>query len=175
MTPEDKDKRIKELEGALQDFKKKYEKLRKEFEELKSSHAITVSNLKKALKIKANSKKTAKPVGAPNGHEGYTRHIPERIDYAKELNLNRCPYCNTKLGETQEIRCRHVTDISLTSKAINTRYDIHRKYCPKCHKIVEPEVPSVLPHTRFGLNLMLLVMYLKIGLRLPGNKVRDFC
>ena len=60
MTPEYKDKRIKELEDALQDFKKKYERLRKEFEELKSSHAITVSNLKKALKIKANSKKYCK-------------------------------------------------------------------------------------------------------------------
>jgi transposase len=40
--------------------------------------------------------------------------------------------------------------------------------------MVEPEVPNALPHARFGLNLMLLVMYLKLGLRLPGNKIMDF-
>ena len=174
MTTDDKDKRIKELEDALQDFKKKYEKLKKEFEELKSSHALTVSNLRKALKIKANSKKIAKPIGALKGHKGYARHIPERIDKIKELNIKRCPHCNTKLGETQEIRSRHITDIKLTSKVKTTRFDIHRKYCPQCKKLVEPEVKEALPHARFGLNLMLLVMYLRLGLRLPCNKICDY-
>src|SRR3989344_2080402 len=140
MTAEDKDKRRKELEDELQDFKKKYKKLKKEFEELKSSHALTVSNLKKALKIKANSKKIVKPIGAPKGHKGYARRIPKRIDYVKELNPKRCPHCNIQLGETQEIRSRHITDIKLTSKVKTTRFDIHRKYCPQCKKLVEPEV-----------------------------------
>src|SRR3989344_2008443 len=170
----DKDKRIKELEDELQDFKKKYEKLKKEFEELNSSHALTVSNLKKALKIKANSKKIVKPIGAPKGHKGYARRIPERVDNVKELCLRRCPHCNIQLGETQEIRSRHVTDIKLTSKVKTTRLDIHRKYCPQCKKLVEPEVTSALPHARFGLNLMLLVMYLKLGLRLPCNKICSY-
>src|SRR3989339_880273 len=170
----DKDKRIKELEDEFQDFKKKYEKLKKEFEELKSSHALTVSNLKKALKIKANSKKIVKPIGAPKGHKGYARHIPERIDKIRELSSKRCPHCNTKLGETQEIRSRHITDIKLTSKVKTTRFDIHRKYCPQCKKLVEPEVKGALPHARFGLNLMLLVMYLKLGLRLPCNKICSY-
>ena len=170
----DKDKRIKELEDELQDFKKKYEKLKKEFEELKSSHALTVSNLKKALKIKANSNKIGKPIGAQKGHKGYARHIPERIDKIKELNIKRCPHCNTKLGQTQEIRSRHITDIKLTSKVKTTRFDIHRKYCPQCKKLVEPEVKGALPHARFGLNLMLLVMYLKLGLRLPCNKICSY-
>ena len=170
----DKDKRIKELEDELQDFKKKYEKLKKEFEELKSSHALTVSNLKKALKIKANSNKIGKPIGAQKGHKGYARHIPERIDKIKELNIKRCPHCNTKLGQTQEIRSRHITDIKLTSKVKTTRFDIHRKYCPQCKKLVEPEVKGALPHARFGLNLMLLVMYLKLGMRLPCNKICSY-
>ena len=173
MTSNDKEK-IKELENELIEYKKKYNKLKKEFEEFKSKHALTVSNLRKALKIKVNSKKIAKPIGAPNGHKGYARHIPERIDNVKELNPKRCPHCNTKLGETQEIRSRHVTDIKLKAKAKTTRYNIHRKYCPNCKKLVEPEVPNVLPHARLGLNLMLLVMYLKLGLRLPCNKICEY-
>lgn len=171
---EDKDKRIKELEEEIEEYKRRYKQLKREFEEFKSKHSITIANFRRALNIKENNKKTPKPIGAPKGHKGYTRHVPERIDKIKSLNQERCGICKTRLGKTQEIRYRHVTDIALTSKVVNTRYKIHRKYCPKCDKLVELETPNVLPHARFGLNLMLLVMYLKIGLRLPGNKIRDF-
>src|SRR3990167_3082695 len=155
---DNKDKKIKDLEDEneklkreLKKVKEEFEDIKKEFEEFKSKHALTVSNLRKTLKIKADSSKTAKPIGAPNGHKGYARHIPERIDKIEELNIKRCPHCNTKLGETQEIRSRHITDIKLTSK-----------------------VKQALPHARFGLNLMLLVMYLRLGLRLPCNKTCEY-
>lgn len=171
---EDEVKRLKKVEKELEETKKEFEDTKREFEEFKSKHALTVSNLRKALRVKANSKKKAKPVGALVGHKGYARHIPDRIDKVKELNPKRCPHCNTKLGETQEIRSRHISDIKLTSKVKTTRFDIHRKYCPKCKKLVEPEVKEALPHARFGLNLMLLVMYLRLGLRLPCNKICNY-
>lgn len=185
---DDKDKKIKELEEEnkklkkelndtkkeFEDTKKEFESIKKEFEEFKSKHALTVSDLKKALKINADSRKSLMPSGAPKGHNGYARHIPERIDYIKDLIIDKCPYCNTRLGETQEIRQRHITDISLISDVKTTRYNIHRRYCPKCRKLVEPEVRDALPHARFGLNLMLLVMYLRLGLRLPCNKICDY-
>src|SRR3990167_4118048 len=178
---DNKDKKIKDLEDEneklkreLKKVKEEFEDIKKEFEEFKSKHALTVSNLRKALKVKANSKKIAKPIGAPKGHKGYSRPIPERIDKIKELIPKRCSHCNTKLGKTQEIRLRHVTDVKLISRVRNTRHDIHRKYCPTCKKIVEPQAPNVLPHARFGLNLMLLVMYLRLGLRLPCNKICEY-
>ena len=172
MILDEKDKRIKELEEENTRLKEEKEKIKKEFEEFKAKYASTVANLQKAMNIKSDSKKKLMPLGAPKGHKGYARHIPERIDYIKSLIPKKCPHCGTKLlGKTQEVRSRHVTDIKLTSKVKNTRYDIHRKYCTKCKKLVEPQVPNVLPHARFGLNLMLLVMYLKLGLRLPCNKV----
>jgi transposase len=180
MKMNDKEQRIKELEEEndklkrdIQKIKKEFEDTKKEFEEFKEKHTQTVSELRKALNIKPNIA-AAKPLGAQKGHKGYARHIPERIDKIKELNPKRCPNCNTKLGETQEIRSRHITDIKLTSKVINTRLDIHRKYCPTCKRLVEPEVKEALPHARFGLNLMLLVMYLRLGLRLPCNKICEY-
>ncbi len=178
---DEKDKQIKELKEALEKEKEKYEKLKKEFEhtkkefeEFKAKQTQTVEELRKALNIKADQKQPSKPVGAKEGHKAYSRHIPERIDYVKEHKLSRCPDCNAKLGATQEIRQRYVTDVRLISRVKNTQHNIHRKYCPQCKKIVEPQVPNVLPHARFGLNLMLLVMYLRLGLRLPGNKVCEF-
>lgn len=181
---DEKEKRIKELEDEVRRLKKENEQLKKiekefkriekEFQEFKAKHIQTVSELRKALKIKADKAASVNPVGAQKGHKAYTRHIPERIDSIKEHNPSNCPYCRTKLGATQEIRKRYVTDIKLIAKVTNTQHNIHRKYCPICQKIVEPEVLNVLPHARFGLNLMLFIMYLRLGLRLPGNKVREF-
>lgn len=172
------EKKVYELEKENENLKKEVDRLskvEKEFEEFKAKHAVTVENLKKAMNIKPNSKNKPKPLGAPKNHKGYWRHIPERIDYIKALIPKRCPHCGTRLtGKTQEVRSRHVTRIKLISKAKTTRYDIHRKYCPKCKKLVELEVPNVLPHARFCLSIMLLVMYLKLGLRLPGGKIIDY-
>ncbi len=164
-------KRIQELEEENARLKK----VEKEFEEFKAKHAHTVSELQKALKIKADKQKTGKPLGLPKGHKGYARRVPERIDRVKALIPKRCPNCNARLeGETQEVRSRYVTDINFFLKAKNTRYDIHRKYCRNCKRLVEPEIPNVLPHARLGLNLMLFVTYLKLGLRLPCEKIVDF-
>lgn len=168
-------RKIAELEEELAKTKQELKKTKKEFDEFKAKHAHTVSELQKALNIKADKQKKSKPSGLPKGHKGYYRHIPERIDCVKALIPKRCPHCNAKLeGETQEVRSRYVTDVNFFLKAKTTRYDIHRKYCPNCGKLVEPEVPNVLPHARLGLNLMLLVMYLKLGLRLPCEKICDF-
>ena len=173
--------KVKELEEMLEKERKVKDKivqekkrLEKEFEEFKAKHSITVSNLRQAMKVKADKKVLARPLGAPKGHKGYARHIPERIDYIKELNPKKCPNCGAKLGVTTEIRYRYVTDLKLFRGVKTTQYNIHRKYCLKCRKIVEPEVPGVLPYARFGLYVMLLVMYLKLGLRLPGNKICDY-
>lgn len=167
--------RIKELEEENAKLKEGKEKIEKEFEEFKAKHNVTVENLRMAMNIKPYFKRKPKPLGAPKGHKPYTRNIPERIDKIKSLNPKRCPTCNTKLhGEPVEIRTRHITDIKLISKAEAIRYDIYRKYCPACGKIVELPVPNALPHASFGLNLMLLIMYLKLGLRLPGGKIKDF-
>ena len=175
MIPKEENEKLKDKIKELEDEVKRLKKVEREYEKLKAMHSLTISNLKKALKIKANFKKIGKPLGAPKGHKGYARHNPERIDYIRQLIPKRCLHCHTKLiGKTQEIRQRHVTDVRLTSKVKTTRFDIHRKYCPQCKKLVEPVVKEALPHARFGLKLMLLVMYLKLGLRLPCNKICSY-
>ena len=166
-------KKIQELEEALEEKEKDYKKLKKEFEEFKAEHTVTVSNLQKALKVKPNLSGAKQP-GLKKGHKPHYRLSPEP-DVEKQLKLDRCPHCKTQLiSRVQEWRSRIITDVLLRMKAKNTKYLIPRKYCPCCKKLVEPEVPNALPHARLGLNLMLLVMYLKLGLRLPCEKICDF-
>jgi transposase/transposase-like protein len=108
--------------------------------------------------------------GQKEGHKGYSRHIPERIDEIKEHKLDTCPICGELVSNTQEIRERIVEDIE-QPKTKNTKHLIHRCFCKKCNKIVEPEINDALPNARFGLRLMMLVLILKLDSRVPSNKI----
>lgn len=163
----DDKKRIKELEEELEKAKKEIGRLKKEFEEYKAAYPSAVV----PSFVKENLKHAVKISGQKKGHKGYSRRIPERIDIIKEWIAESCPDCGTELGATQEIRKRYVTDISFHVKATNTQFNIHRRYCTTCKKLVEKSIHGVLPHARFGLNLMLLVMYLRLGMCMPGMKV----
>lgn len=178
----DTDRQIKQLKEENERLRKEkdkiakdYSTLKKEFEEFKAKHAITVTNLRTALNIKPDSKKYSKPLGAPKGHKAYNRHIIERIDHVKALIPKKCANCDTPLtGKPIEIRHRFVTSLKLIYKTETTRYDIHRIRCNKCGKIIEKNVPNTLPNCPFDLNIMLLIMYLKLGLRLSCSKVCEY-
>src|SRR3989344_284025 len=95
------------------------------------------------------------------GHKGYSRHVPERIDEIKEHKLDTCLTCGEPVSDTQEIRERIIEDIE-EPRTRNTKHLIHRCYCKKCDKLVEPEIKDALPNARFGLRLMILVLILKL-------------
>ena len=59
--------------------------------------------------VKKDIKEEPKQSGQKEGHKGYSRHIPERIDEVKEHKLDTCPDCGEPVSDTQEIRERRVT------------------------------------------------------------------
>ena len=175
---DEKDKKIKELEYEVNRLKKveqDYKKLKKEFEEFKAKHTGTVQNLRKALKINPDVQKSHNPIGAKPRHTGHGRTSPIRVDREESLVSDVCPHCNKKLtGKVVDTRARFVTTIHILNPAEVIKYILHRKWCTHCHKIVEQEIPDVLPNARFGLNIMLLVMYLHLALRVPCAKIREY-
>jgi len=164
------EKEVERLRKEKEMLKRELEKVKKEFEQYKAKYPAT-----KELPafVKEDLKHEKKTPGQKKGHQGYSRRIPERIDFIKPLGIDICPDCDGELSDTQEIRKRTIIDIPLTSQTINTQYEIHRKYCKICDKIVEPQVPNALPNSPFGLNLMLFVVFLKIGMALPYNKIQQ--
>ena len=163
------------LKKEKQKIEDKLENVEKEFEEFKLKHLGTVEHLKKAMHLKPNLNVKKKGLGAQKGHKGYTRKVPERIDHIISLDPKKCSECGGKLPEQdQEVRTRYVTDVKFNIQIEHTQYNIHRRYCTNCKKIVEPIVTNVLPHARLGLNLMLFIMYLRVGMRLPINKIQEF-
>ena len=169
-TFEELEQENRNLEKENQKLKKELDKTKKEFEKYKTQYPAT-----KELPsfVKEDVKHIKKTPGQKKGHKGYFRKIPERIDFIKILEIDICPYCNSHLSEIQEIRKRIIIDIPLSFQTINTEYEIHRKYCKKCDKIIESNVPNALANSPFGLNLMLFIVYLKINMALPYNKIQQ--
>ena len=161
-------KRVKELEELVTILLKENKQLKKEIEELRN----LVKEKSKPSFVKEDIKEESDKSGQKKGHEGYLRHIPERIDEIKPLDSEDCKYCGEKLSGIQNVRARTVTDIEV--RAINTQYIIHGRYCKNCGKIVEPDVNDALPNARFSLRLMLWIMFMKIEIRMPSNKITEF-
>lgn len=159
-------KRVAQLEEELRQTREALKAALKRIEELEG----IVKEKKKPSFVKENVKDEPSKSGQKEGHKGYSRHIPERIDEIKEHKLDVCPDCGGPLSGTQEIRERVIEDIE-QPRTINTKHLIHRCYCPHCNKLVEPAINEALPNSRFGIKLMLLVLILKLDSRIPSNKV----
>jgi len=157
---------LREVKAENKYLKETIKAILQEFEEFKK----VLKEKSKPDFIKEDVKEEPKQSGQKEGHVGYSRHVPERIDEIKEHKLDRCPNCGGIVSDTQEIRERVITDIP-EIRTKNTKHRIHRCYCGNCDKIVEPIIYDALPNSRFGLRLMILILILKLDCRIPSKKI----
>lgn len=115
---------------------------------------------------KPRAKGRKKRPGAKPGHVGSRRHVPERIDDYQEHKLPSCPDCGGRLMRTGDTRQRYVEDIPVPEQIQPrlTEHTIHRDWCPKCKKRVEPRVPDALPNANLGNRVLALSAWLHYGL-----------
>jgi transposase len=107
--------------------------------------------------------------GAKDGHEAHHRPKPDHIDATIDLALTNCPQCNHALGKVMETRERLVEDIQ-PAKPVIRKYNIHRYFCPHCGKLVNASQPEI-PYSRFGINLLLHIAFLRYGLHMPQDGI----
>lgn len=127
----------------------------------------------KQKKIREQSKDNApKKRGRAKGHQGAGREKPERIDRTVIVEAEKsCPTCGSAFNGLVE-RERFVVDIEPVRPTVNTCYVIQRAWCPNCRVYHSSPVQEALPAHRFGLNLMLFVVYQKVGLGLSYGKIK---
>ena len=122
---------------------------------------------------KPNTPKRRKKPGARQGHPGHRRKTPEQIDERETHRLKRCPHCDGRLQRCQRSRTRIIEDIPEEIHPVVTEHTIHRDYCPKCKKHVEPVVPDALPHATIGHHLNALTSWLHYGLGVTIDQIGD--
>lgn len=168
---------VEELRALVTKLTSTVDKLEKENAELRKKVAQLEELLKAKLKpepppfAKPNIHHESKTPGQKEGHEGVTRPMPEKFDEEKTLSLEKCPDCGSKVSPPVETR-EHVVEDIIPARLIAKKYIITRHYCAKCRKLVELKPTDVFPNYRFGLNLCVLVMILRM-IALPINKIQS--
>ncbi len=122
---------------------------------------------------KPNAAKRRKKPGAKKGHPGHRRKTPERIDQRKTHRLKLCPCCGGRLQRCHRQRTRVIEDIPEDIQPIVTEHTIHRDYCPKCRKHVEPVVPDAMPGATLGHHVTSLTSWLHYGLGVTIDQIVD--
>ncbi len=122
--------------------------------------------------LKEAKNKRKKRPGNKEGHKGYRRPPPEKIDRRVEHRLESCPDCGRAVG--QSIRChpRIIEDTPPTEPVV-TEHLIHGHWCANCHKIVTPKLTDALPGATLGLHLVVFSAWLHYGVGVSvGNLVK---
>jgi hypothetical protein len=120
---------------------------------------------------KPAANKRRKRPGAKPGHRGTRRPRPTKIDACQDHRLPRCPHCDGTLQRSSRTRTRVIEDIPETIEPVVTEHTIHRDYCSRCKKHVEPVVPDALPKCTIGHHLISLTAWFHYGLGITINSV----
>jgi transposase len=122
----------------------------------------TPSGMKPPYQKPPGKRRKRRP-GAKPGHRGSRRDPPEHIDHHKEHRADLCPDCGGRLKRCEETRTRFTEDIPDIQPEV-TEHVIHRDWCPKCQKRVEPPVSDALPGSTLGNHVLVLSAWLHYGL-----------
>ncbi len=122
---------------------------------------------------KPNTGRRRKKSGAKEGHPGHRRQTPTRIDKRKTLRLKRCPCCGGVLQRCQRTRTRTTEDIPDDIEPVVTEHTLHRDYCPKCKKDVEPVVTDAMPGATLGHHVNALTAWFHYGLGITISQIVD--
>ncbi len=123
----------------------------------------TPSGMKPPYSKPSTSGRGKKRPGRKPGHAGTRRQVPDQIDRKAEHRADSCPDCGGRLKRCEETRTRYIEDIPDIKPEV-TEHTIHRDWCPRCRKIVEPPVPDALPGATLGHGVLVLSAWLHYAL-----------
>lgn len=113
---------------------------------------------------KSSTRGKKKKSGRPPGHTGTRRPNPEKADRTEVHRAETCPDCGSPLNPCSDVRYRYIEDIPQDIKVEVVRYAIHRDWCPRCRKTVEPKIPAALPKSKIGNRLLATSAWLHYAL-----------
>ncbi|MFQ5668769.1 MAG: IS66 family transposase, partial [Candidatus Binatia bacterium] len=122
---------------------------------------------------KPNARKRRPKPGARDGHPGVRRERPVKIDEHQTHRLKCCPHCRGQLQRCKRSRTRIIEDIPEAIEPVVTEHTLHRDYCPKCKKHVEPAVPDAMPGATLGRHVVALTAWFHYGRGITIDNIVD--
>ena len=130
----------------------------------------TPSGMVPVYKKATKKGKRGKKPGAKKGHPGSRRPRPERIDWEVDHRADCCPDCGGRLKWCEETRKRYTQEFPDMQPEV-TEHTIHRDWCPRCRKKVEPPVTDALPGSTLGLRVLVFSAWLHYALGNPLSQI----
>jgi transposase len=168
--------------SELETLKQEFERLKQENERLRDENKLLKLQLDE-FKQKFFKKNTPKPEedqpshppkkrGAPLGHQGKTRPVPDHFDQQVDVELCQCPECGGKdLSACNRHEDHYQEDIVLPQVKV-TRFRHHYYWCRGCHQIVCGVGNGELPGSYIGPVAKSLASFLHYQMKLPYRKIR---
>ena len=163
---------VLDKEALIDKQNQEIESLKRELNKYKNPNTPSSSNkhLKKntqGLKVKTSSKR-----GAPFGHRGTTRR--QHPTSHEIVDSNDCPSCHSNHLKDEKIFNRIVEDVPEPVLPETRHVEIHKKKCLDCGHIFIPEHNTAPLQGKFGINITILVIFLKFLLRGVLRKTSTF-
>ena len=170
---------LKNKDDLIEELKKENEKLREEKEALEKEN----KELKKILTVfinphtppskqffKKKVPRASKKLGAPLGHKGATRKMPQPTETIKHF-LTNCPNCNNFLKKLLYTEERIIEEIPEPQPIKVTKHIIGFYNCKNCGIVTaKTDLPN---EGSFGKNVLAQTTLMKYGDRLPARKVAN--
>ncbi len=170
--------KIEKVEATNNELKKENKKLKKENKKLKEKLDSTTNHKDKLVGMifKPNAKKSkkGKKSGGQKGHKGKSKEKPKKINRTVDCYLKNCPECNKKIDRSNGIYERTVEDIHKPDPVLVTKYIIEKQYCKNCKKHVSAIPNNTVPHSSFGINIIILILTFKYNYRIPIAKIQEY-
>lgn len=163
----------KEIIKRYYDLEKEYQKLKKELRKYKNPNTPPSAN--QHLKPSFSKVVDVKPHrrGAPKGHNGTTKPKIETSN-SRYIVGEECPQCQSKSFQVigQKVQQQEEIPPEIQPEAVNITRDICQ--CNKCHfKFIARDNQTPL-QGKFGINLMVLIIFLKFIVRGVLRKTASF-
>lgn len=155
--------KYEEEKQKRRDIEEEYEKVKKENEKLKKTNNRLNISVFDHGNFKHPDNKGKKKKGGQPGHAN-TNKDAER-DYAsypkKRIFAEFCGGCGEPLTRGNGIKRKILLDIILYPEVLNLVLLAERQWCGTCKKEVRAAHPQSLPFTEYGLNTLMVVLYLR--------------
>jgi len=162
-TKEELSQTKKELSRTKEELCRLQELLKKAFEEIANLQEKLNLNSKNSSKPPSTDQKGNTPQKPPKKkkkRKGVSRASfpPERVDKQVECTEQNCPHCGSSSIGLNDLLPEILQQVEIPEvKAIVTEYLLCKYHCRSCGKNSTAQLPSGIPNSSFGPNLMALV------------------
>ena len=166
------EKEVEKLRKKIKELEKENKELEKENNEIKKILTLFINPHTPPSKqfFKKKVSQASKKLGAPLGHKGATRKMPQPTETVKHF-LTNCPKCNNFLKKLLYTEERIIEEIPEPQPIKVTKHIIGFYDCKNCGVVTaETSLPK---EGSFGKNVLAQTTLMKYDDRLPARKVAN--